>query len=654
MSDELKVRPPPGTAAASPPIPPRSLPVAISRLPSIARSSSSRRIWKKTRATRSRRVLARAPRVLDLRATHLTPPPSSPPLLRFLPHQKLGNDAFSAGKYAEAIEHFTAAIAVDASNHVLYSNRSAAHAGNQDFDAALTDAERTVAMKPDWPKGYSRKGAALHGLRRYDDAVDAYEAGLKLDPASAVLTSGLEDAKAAKARAANARGGGSGDPMGDIGAMLSSPELYGKLATDPSTRGYLAQPDFIAMLGDVQKHPDKFGQYMNDPRMMKVLSVALGVSVMSGEEAASGGFPGAPPATPRATPAPPPPPPPKAPEPEPEPEPELASEKKAALEEKAKGNAAYKAKDFETALKHYDAAIALDDTDISFLTNKAAVLFEKGDYDACVAQCDAAVERGRELRVDYKAVARAMTRKGNALAKKGDLEAAIEAYNKSLMEHRSADTLERKNAAERQLKEARVKAYLDPAKAEEARERGNELFKAQKYPEAVEQYTESIARNPEDHRVYSNRAACYTKLAAFNEALKDAEKCIELKPDFAKGYTRKGHVEFFTKQFDKALETYQEGLKHDPENEELRDGLRRSMIEIQRGSTGQVDEAEMKERQARAMADPEIQGILQDPIMRQVLNDMSTDPRAAAEHQKNPVIMAKIQKLINAGIVQTR
>ena len=154
--------------------------------------------------------------------------------------------------------------------------------------------------------------------------------------------------------------------------------------------------------------------------------------------------------------------------------------------------------------------------------------------------------------------------------------------------------------------------------------------------------------------MYSNRAACYTKLAAFNEALKDAEKCIELKPDFAKGYTRKGHVEFFTKQFDKALETYQEGLKHDPENEELRDGLRRSMIEIQRGSTGQVDEAEMKERQARAMADPEIQGILQDPIMRQVLNDMSTDPRAAAEHQKNPVIMAKIQKLINAGIVQTR
>lgn len=33
---------------------------------------------------------------------------------------------------------------------------------------------------------------------------------------------------------------------------------------------------------------------------------------------------------------------------------------------------------------------------------------------------------------------------------------------------------------------------------------------------------------------------------------------------------------------------------------------------------GEVSEAELKERQARAMADPEVQSILSDPIMRQV------------------------------------
>lgn len=76
-------------------------------------------------------------------------------------------------------------------------------------------------------------------------------------------------------------------------------------------------------------------------------------------------------------------------------------------------------------------------------------------------------------------------------------------------------------------------------------------------------------------QVYSNRAACYTKLGALPEGLKDAEKCIELDPTFSKGYTRKGAIQFFMKEYDKALETYQTGLKHDSKNQELLDGVRR-------------------------------------------------------------------------------
>lgn len=76
-------------------------------------------------------------------------------------------------------------------------------------------------------------------------------------------------------------------------------------------------------------------------------------------------------------------------------------------------------------------------------------------------------------------------------------------------------------------------------------------------------------------QAYSNRAACYTKLGALSEGLRDAEKCIELDSAFAKGYTRKGTVQFFMKEYEKALKTYQEGLKHDPQNQELLDGVRR-------------------------------------------------------------------------------
>jgi hypothetical protein len=51
----------------------------------------------------------------------------------------------------------------------------------------------------------------------------------------------------------------------------------------------------------------------------------------------------------------------------------------------------------------------------------------------------------------------------------------------------------------------------------------------------------------------------------------------------------------------------------------------RCLAGVQSTSSGEMD----KERASKAMADPEIQAILRDPMVQQALNDMSTDPRAA-------------------------
>lgn len=47
--------------------------------------------------------------------------------------QAKGNAAFAAGNHEEAIKHFTEGIAVDPSNHVLYSNRSASYVSIHSF-----------------------------------------------------------------------------------------------------------------------------------------------------------------------------------------------------------------------------------------------------------------------------------------------------------------------------------------------------------------------------------------------------------------------------------------------------------------------------------------------------------------------------------------
>ena len=63
-----------------------------------------------------------------------------------------GNKALAAGKEKEAVEHYSSAIALDSSNHVFFSNRSAAYCKLQEYQKALEDANECIKLKPDWSK----------------------------------------------------------------------------------------------------------------------------------------------------------------------------------------------------------------------------------------------------------------------------------------------------------------------------------------------------------------------------------------------------------------------------------------------------------------------------------------------------------------------
>ena len=116
--------------------------------------------------------------------------------------------------------------------------------------------------------------------------------------------------------------------------------------------------------------------------------------------------------------------------------------------------------------------------------------------------------------------------------KAGRDEEALAAYDKSLTESREKDVAQKKLQLERDMKRKKDEAYLNPELSAEHRTKGNEHFTAQRYPEAIAEYTESIKRNPKDSAPYGNRAAAYIKLGELPSALKDCEKAIELKPDY--------------------------------------------------------------------------------------------------------------------------
>lgn len=104
-----------------------------------------------------------------------------------------GNKALAENNINDAIKYYSEAIELDPKNSVLFSNRSAAYAKNNQYELALNDANKAVEIKPDWSKAYSRKGTALAYLGRFDEAIATYETGLQIDPENAQLRDGLAE-----------------------------------------------------------------------------------------------------------------------------------------------------------------------------------------------------------------------------------------------------------------------------------------------------------------------------------------------------------------------------------------------------------------------------------------------------------------------------
>lgn len=102
-------------------------------------------------------------------------------------------------------------------------------------------------------QGYGRKGSALYGLQRLEEAEKAYAEGLKVEPENAMLKKGMEDVNNALN---DPLGGAGGNPF----ASMFQGDILSKLAANPKTSQFLSDPEFVQKLLALQKDPKAFGQ----------------------------------------------------------------------------------------------------------------------------------------------------------------------------------------------------------------------------------------------------------------------------------------------------------------------------------------------------------------------------------------------------------
>jgi len=108
---------------------------------------------------------------------------------------------------------------------------------------------------------------------------------------------------------------------------------------------------------------------------------------------------------------------------------------------------------------------------------------------------------------------------------------------------------------------------------------GNRYYDLGDFRKAVRYYGQALKMDPDNAVLYSNRSAAYLQggeqlgMDTTSMALRDATKACELKPEWAKAWTRKGDAYLQMDRYEEAAECFQRTVELDPTNARAREQL---------------------------------------------------------------------------------
>ncbi|KAG2701103.1 hypothetical protein I3760_06G029100 [Carya illinoinensis] len=111
--------------------------------------------------------------------------------------------------------------------------------------------------------------------------------------------------------------------------------------------------------------------------------------------------------------------------------------------------------------------------------------------------------------------------------------------------------------------------------AETLKLQGNRAMQSKLYSDAIELYTCAIALCENNAVYYCNRAAAYTQIHQYTEAIRDCMKSIEINPSYSKAYSRLGLAYYAQGNYSDAINKgFKKALELDPDNDSVKENIR--------------------------------------------------------------------------------
>ncbi|KAL9315688.1 hypothetical protein ACSQ67_016689 [Phaseolus vulgaris] len=111
--------------------------------------------------------------------------------------------------------------------------------------------------------------------------------------------------------------------------------------------------------------------------------------------------------------------------------------------------------------------------------------------------------------------------------------------------------------------------------AESLKTLGNNAMQFKKYNDAIELYNCAIAVKENNAVYFCNRAAAYTQVNKYSEAILDCLRSIKIDSNYSKAYSRLGLVYYAQGNYREALDKgFRKALQLDPNNESVKENIR--------------------------------------------------------------------------------
>lgn len=118
-------------------------------------------------------------------------------------------------------------------------------------------------------------------------------------------------------------------------------------------------------------------------------------------------------------------------------------------------------------------------------------------------------------------------------------------------------------------------AYGRNSLAEALKSQGNRAVQCKLYSDAIELYSCAISLCENNAVYYCNRAAAYTQIHKYTEAIRDCLKSVEIDPGYSKAYSRLGLAYYAQGKYRDAIDKgFKKALQLDPSNETVKENIR--------------------------------------------------------------------------------